>query len=123
MNKILRISIVVSLLSMLMFAAQCNSDNSVTMSKQEYEELKGIKPTPPPEYPKIIDTPSGVVFGGYSMSLDEWKIILHDSCEYLYSYTAGGDGGPVYTHRGRCKFCKERLDTRFERLENLILSK
>lgn len=37
----------------------------------------------------------------------EFKIIVVDSCEYIYSYE-GVDEGALFTHKGNCKFCAER---------------
>jgi hypothetical protein len=36
----------------------------------------------------------------------EFKIIVVDSCEYIYSYE-GVDEGALFTHKGNCKFCSE----------------
>lgn len=37
------------------------------------------------------------------MDRNDWKIITIDSCEYIFGYTNGTDGGPVLTHKGNCK--------------------
>ncbi len=31
-----------------------------------------------------------------------------DSCEYFYAWIGQANGGGIFTHKGNCKFCKER---------------
>ena len=46
----------------------------------------------------------------YHKDLDNgYVIIVLDSCEYIYAWFGGGYGGGTLTHKGNCKFCKERL--------------
>jgi hypothetical protein len=37
-----------------------------------------------------------------------YKIIVLDSCEYIYAWFGEGNGGGSLTHKGNCKFCKQR---------------
>jgi len=39
----------------------------------------------------------------------EFKTVVIDSCEYLYSYE-GVDEGALFTHKGNCKYCAERAN-------------
>ena len=38
----------------------------------------------------------------------EAHVIISDSCEYLFG-ERGGDGGPIFTHKGNCKNCRNYL--------------
>ena len=46
------------------------------------------------------------------MESESWRILLIDSCEYIYGYSVSYHGGPVLTHKGNCKFCKLRSQDR-----------
>lgn len=37
------------------------------------------------------------------------SIVVIDSCQWLSGWAGGYHGGAIFTHRPRCKFCKERL--------------
>lgn len=54
---------------------------------------------------------------------DDIDIVVIDSCEYLKCYTYGINSF-VYTHKGNCKFCKERDSIKWEKhkkeLEELV---
>jgi len=52
-------------------------------------------------------------------SLNGFKIIVVDSCEYLYKDTQVGYAGYGFiAHKGNCQFCKER---RQKELEELVI--
>ena len=55
--------------------------------------------------PVTIDTKEGL------------KIVNIDNCEYIKCYTYGIDSY-VYSHKGNCRFCKER---RQKELEELVI--
>ena len=44
---------------------------------------------------------------------DGLRVSVIDSCEYIH-YTCGW--GPEYTHKGNCRFCKERREKELEEL-------
>ena len=46
---------------------------------------------------------------------EELRVSIIDSCEYIH-YSCGW--GPEYTHKGNCRFCKER---RQKELEELVI--
>ena len=48
---------------------------------------------------------------------DDINIVVIDSCEYLKCYTYGINSF-VYSHKGNCRFCKER---RQKELEELVI--
>ena len=103
------------ILLILPLLISCGND-TVSVPKDEYQKLKALEPTPiKPEYPKSINKPSGL-----EKRYENWIIVIQDSCEYIYSYTRYSDGGPVYTHKGNCKFCEKRMDKRFEDLYNRL---
>lgn len=85
-----------------------NKSDTVTIPVVDYNKLKGdsIKP----EYPKGL---IGLRYGNSGLTNE---IIIHDSCEYIYGQTSYYDGGPVFTHRGQCKFCQKRLEDLIHRL-------
>lgn len=37
-----------------------------------------------------------------------YEIITIDSCEYIYAWFGQGNGGGSLTHKGNCKYCKNR---------------
>lgn len=51
---------------------------------------------------------------------DDINIVVIDSCEYLKCttdvYTTYGINSFVYTHKGNCRFCKERKQKELEEL-------
>ena len=51
-----------------------------------------------------------------SIDVGEIKIVTIDSCEYVRCRTSYGYN--VYSHKGNCRFCKER---RQKELEELII--
>lgn len=89
MKKLITIILFTTLLS------SCN--DNVTISKEEYKQLKGD--TIKPEYPKEIKP-----FNGWTSN---YTIITIDSCEYIYMETRGGHGGIALSHKGNCKYCKK----------------
>lgn len=48
------------------------------------------------------------------MDKDQMVTIIYDSCEYIYINT---NGPQSLTHKGNCKFCEERLDKRFNKMD------
>ena len=42
-----------------------------------------------------------------------YKVIVLDSCEYIYAWFGMGNGGGSLTHKGNCKFCKARNEKYF----------
>ena len=90
-----------------MFLVSCGNDTSkVTISQEEYNQLKGIKPIVP-EYPKEIKV------------YDNWNnptlsIIKLDDCEYITYWLGTKDG--FMTHRGNCKFCQQRLEVTIRKI-------
>lgn len=83
-----------TLLAIILFA--CNNDN-ITISKEEYKQLKGN--TIKPEYPKEIQP----LNNGWC---SKYIVITIDSCEYIYMETRSGHGGIALSHKGNCKKCK-----------------
>ena len=45
---------------------------------------------------------------GYGIGKDGYQIFVIDSCEYIYAWFGNGYGGGSITHKGNCKFCRER---------------
>ena len=81
-----------ALISSLFLLFSCGDDETVTIDKQEYNRLKGIKPS---EYPKEV-------------TIDEmtWDLTLgsdgHDYC------SNGGGNAYVCFHYVDCKLCAKR---------------
>ena len=48
-------------------------------------------------------------------NIEEVQISIIDSCEYIKCYTYGINSF-VYTHKGNCRFCKERKQKELEEL-------
>lgn len=48
--------------------------------------------------------------GASALSEDGYKIVVIDSCEYIYAWFGAGNGGGSLTHKGNCKFCQKRHD-------------
>ena len=90
-----------------LFLASCGEDTSkVTISKEEYDNLRGVKKDVP-EYPKkIIDNTMSRQYTSYIIKIDE--------CEYLI-YDFGYDNRGLITHKGNCKFCQQRLENTISR--------
>lgn len=63
----------------------------------ENETLKPIKP-----YKWVDETTTP------NDASSVYKIVVIDSCEYLFGWGGMGNGGPILAHKGNCKFCKER---------------
>ena len=98
------------LIPLLLLLASCGND-TVSVPKAEYEQMKAMAPKPvKPEYPKNVSAPTLPEYG-YS-SFREWTVVIQDSCEYVMTYSKYSNGGPIYTHKGNCKFCERRLDKR-----------
>ena len=85
------------------FLVSCGHSNEVTITKQEYNKLKGVSQ---PEYPKRIIFSDGVE--------EIANVIIIDSCEYV-ARSIGWDAG-LLTHRGNCKFCQQRLESSIRRI-------
>lgn len=81
-----------------LFLFSCNND-SITISKEEYKQLKGD--TIKPEYPKKIQP-----FNGWCSN---YTVIVIDSCEYIYMETMSNHGGIALSHKGNCKKCKKDI--------------
>lgn len=88
----------INTIGLLIFISSCNT-NTVTIPKSEYNQLKGIKEQPKPDYPKDIIFNDGI----YNTRV---QIIIIDSCEYIV-YHLGSTVG-AFSHKGNCKFCKFR---------------
>ena len=89
--------------------ASCNEKpDTVTISKDDYDKLRGVRQAPKPEYPKeiVINDVDGNYF--YPGDKSTQHVLLIDSCEYIFIERAG-DGGPALAHKGNCKFCAERM--------------
>ena len=54
-------------------------------------------------------------------NVDEANIVTIDSCEYISSYTYHGNY--VYSHKGNCRFCKERRQKELEKLVTKLKEK
>lgn len=37
-----------------------------------------------------------------------YEVMVIDSCEYIVGWGGNGDGGPIMTHKGNCRYCKQR---------------
>ena len=48
--------------------------------------------------------------------IDNIKIVVIDSCEYIKTYSYGISNNYNYSHKGNCKFCAERLKKEQEEL-------
>lgn len=98
MKKIIFTLLAFSLLS----CSNDKSEETVTVPKSVYKKL--INDTAVAEYPKSINIPSlsdDIYSSGFF-------VLVVDSCEYIYTYKLGYQGGPIFTHKGNCKFCKIR---------------
>ena len=83
----------------------CNNDNSITISKDEYNKLIGD--TLKPEYPKSFKIHYGFNSGGSSNST--FHIILgSDNHEYIENDL---HNGYIFAHSPECKLCKARYDS------------
>lgn len=91
------------LLLLIFIMVSCNEDK-IVLTKDQYNSLKNI---PQPEYPKEINIQH--ITGNYFQEKSTYlgHILLIDSCEYIF-LDRYGDGGPILTHKGNCKFCKLR---------------
>ncbi len=99
-----RIVPLVITLSLMMSCRNPNQDN-ITISRDEYNQLKGIPMAPAPEYPKTVVIPTKRFMNGNPFTLEIEKI---DECEYV-SWCLGNQYG-LLTHKGNCKFCQHRLE-------------
>ncbi len=77
----------------LSFIALNSCDIPVTEDKPKQDSISS-------EYPIKLHDVKYTVY--------EPNIIYMDSCEYIAGHTISYHGGPVLTHRGRCKFCIAR---------------
>lgn len=99
MKKILLIALLGTIFT------SCGDSNEVTITKEEYNKLKGIKQ---PEYPKRIEFIDG------SNSQEFVSVSVIDSCEYL-TRAIGLDLG-LLSHKGNCRFCQKRLEETIRRI-------
>jgi hypothetical protein len=94
--------------------SSCGNSDNVTISKDEYNKLKGVPAPIVPEYPKRIKI------------FDDWnnpvtKILLVDSCEY-FAYGLESQYG-FMCHKGNCKFCQKRLENTLRKIIQEELAK
>ena len=54
-----------------------------------------------------VMTPSEDIYS-YDIDSSSLRVITIDSCEYIAGYSKYGNGGPVLTHKGNCKYCLAR---------------
>jgi len=51
-------------------------------------------------------------------------VVVVDSCEYIYEYMQSTGGGyAVMTHKGNCRFCKERRQKELKELVKQLKEK
>ncbi len=93
------------LLIILVLFCSC-SDDTVELSKEQYRKLTGDT-----SYPVMLHKNVSTVVNWMD---DEMKIVELDGCEWIVGYTNYSDGGPVFAHRGQCKFCKQRRKQEYE---------
>jgi len=43
-----------------------------------------------------------------TLSNGQFQTYVVDSCEYIGGWIGSSKGGPIFTHKGNCKFCKQR---------------
>ena len=55
-------------------------------------------------------------------TIEHLKIVKIDSCEYIKCYTYGFNSY-VYSHKGNCKYCKERREKELKELVEQIKEK
>ena len=84
-----------TILSTIILLSGCDN-NQVTISKEEYQKLKGD--TIKPEYPITIKPISWTT---------DITLITIKNHEYLFAETRGTYGGIALTHFPDCKFCKK----------------
>ena len=89
------------LIGLTILVASCGNSNDVTMSKDEYNKLKGIPIPIKPEYPKPLKINDG-------WNNPTCYVFISDSCEYI-GYAIGTTYG-FMAHKGNCKFCQHRLE-------------
>lgn len=56
-----------------------------------------------------------------SVTTDDAKIVIIDSCEYIKNQTH--NFLYVYTHKGNCRFCKERREKELKEVVELLKEK
>lgn len=80
----------VSSLIVILFLCFSCGNSDVTLSREEYNKLKGEK-----------------VFTAYVGDIKtNFKEVVVDSCEYIYAWER--TNSTVFTHKGNCKFCAKR---------------
>jgi hypothetical protein len=84
-------------LLLLLIVSSC-SDDEVTLTRTEYQTLKGSTVTYPIVFPDTIKTFSSVLSIPFT-------VILIDGCEYIYR---GAGSSTVMAHKGNCRFCEQR---------------
>jgi len=52
-------------------------------------------------------------------SVDGYKIVIVDSCEYIRNYTASGK---ILVHKGNCRYCQERMRQMIWEVQDSILN-
>jgi len=100
MKKLLKVLIYVMVLLALSSCAE-------KLSKEETKIIEKVRVEKHEALPQIE---KDFIKNRY-INLNErgFKIIVIDSCEYIQYYTYVGRGGAYgLTHKGNCKFCRER---------------
>lgn len=97
------------LITLALFVTSCSDD--VTLSKEEYNKLKGIKTL---EYPKPF------YFDDEYLMYWDWHISLGaDGHEYLYNQ-GGNSTSLVVTHNSDCKKCLHKDSIRDAKIDSII---
>jgi hypothetical protein len=81
------------------FLLSCGDDN-VSITKKEYDKLRGIKQNIP-QYPKKI-----AIYDAFNNPI--MSIYDIDSCEYIAHAVTSSFG--LLCHKGNCKFCQIRSE-------------
>jgi hypothetical protein len=87
------------LISSLFLLFSCGNNDTVTIDKQEYNKLKGVKQNVIGKFP----------YG----EMDDLSVVEIDSCEYIVC-NAFRRKDITITHKGNCKLCaKRKLKTKY----------
>ena len=84
------------ILILSIFLVSCNNSNTVTLSQEEYNQLKGNSVKS--EYPITLEPITWTT---------DFTMITIKNHEYLFAETRCGYGGIAFTHNPECKFCKK----------------
>lgn len=85
----------------------CGNDK-ISISKEEYDKLRGVKVVAP-EYPKLLKVTD------FSEDNLELYTILIDSCEYISSWSLHSNTA-ILAHKGNCKFCRQKQEDSYRRI-------